>query len=201
MTGQRSPRRPAQRADHDYYPTPPEALHALLSVEKFDGTIWEPACGEGALATELIAAGYAVTSSDLINRGYGIAPVDFLTQSRAWAKNIVTNPPYGSGLADRFIEHALTLTESTGGAVAMLLNLASLCHPLRHGFWTSHPPAVIYGLDALVCWPYGIAREATNHTTQQRYMWCVWRPGSNGQPRFWWLATEEFRHSSIQSYK
>jgi hypothetical protein len=28
------------RADHDIYPTPPEAVRALLSVEAFDGPIW-----------------------------------------------------------------------------------------------------------------------------------------------------------------
>jgi hypothetical protein len=38
------------RADHDYYPTPPEAVRALLGVEQFEGTIWEPACGDGAIS-------------------------------------------------------------------------------------------------------------------------------------------------------
>jgi hypothetical protein len=31
----------------------------------------------------------------------------------------------------------------------MLLNLASLCHPLRHELGTGDPPAVIYALDEL----------------------------------------------------
>jgi hypothetical protein len=30
----------------NFYPTPPEATRALLSVETFDGLIWEPACGQ-----------------------------------------------------------------------------------------------------------------------------------------------------------
>ena len=33
-----------KRAAFEYYPTPPEATRALLSVEKFEGSIWEPAC-------------------------------------------------------------------------------------------------------------------------------------------------------------
>jgi hypothetical protein len=49
------------------------------------------------------------------------------------AKHIVTNPPYGAGLADRFIRQALALTAKTGGKVAMLLNLASLCDNSRDG--------------------------------------------------------------------
>lgn len=35
-----------KRAPFEFYPTPPEATRALLSVETFDGTIWEPACGD-----------------------------------------------------------------------------------------------------------------------------------------------------------
>ena len=122
-----------------------------LSVESFEGEVWEPACGDGALSDALIEAGHAVIASDLIDRGYGYAHVDFLKERSVWAKNIITNPPYGRGFADRFVKHALTLTQQSGGAVAMLLNLMSLCHPLRHDMWTSRPPSAIYALDELVC--------------------------------------------------
>ncbi|MGL1659540.1 hypothetical protein ACSTH1_23845, partial [Vibrio parahaemolyticus] len=37
----------------NFYPTPPEATRALLSVETFDGSIWEPACGKGHIADVL----------------------------------------------------------------------------------------------------------------------------------------------------
>lgn len=36
----------SKRAPFEFYPTPPEATRALLSVEKFEGNIWEPACGD-----------------------------------------------------------------------------------------------------------------------------------------------------------
>lgn len=36
-----------KRIPNEFYPTPPEATRALLSVETFDGSIWEPACGGG----------------------------------------------------------------------------------------------------------------------------------------------------------
>jgi hypothetical protein len=138
-------------------------------------------------------AGHTVISSDLIDRGYGYAPVDFLRQRTSWAKNIITNPPYGRGLADRFVEHALELTSVTGGSVALLLNLSSLCHPLRHDLWTSNPPAAIYALDKLICYPNGNAREAGYKTVQNRYMWCIWRPSRRiTRPRLWWLSVEEF---------
>jgi hypothetical protein len=192
MTNRNDADRRPRRAAYDYYPTPPEAARALLSVERFDGSIWEPACGAGAISKELIAARHAVISSDLIDRGYGIAPVDFLAEQRPRAKHIITNPPYGRGLANRFIEHALTLTRGTGGSVAMLLNLASLCHPLRHTVWTTTPPAALYALDELICWPNGNPDEAGYRTAQHRYAWVIWRPSAPRtslipRPTFWWL--------------
>ena len=86
-----------RRLPNEFYPTPPEATRALLSVETFDGSIWEPACGEGAIAKELAAAGHTVVSTDLVDYGFGIPRVDFLKEIRPRARHIVTNPPYGSG--------------------------------------------------------------------------------------------------------
>lgn len=174
------------RAAHDFYPTPPEGTRALLSVERFAGSIWEPACGNGAISKVLQAHGYAVVSTDLIHRGYGTGGINFLTEQSSRAVNIVTNPPYGRGLADSFVRHALRLTQSTGGTVAMLLNLASLAHPLRHHQWARQPPSAVYILDNLTCWPNGIERGAA---AEQRYCWAIWRPGHQGRPSLWWLST------------
>jgi len=60
-----------RRVSHDFYPTPPEAVRALLSVETFTGSVWEPACGDGAISKVLIEAGFEVVSTDLIDRGFG----------------------------------------------------------------------------------------------------------------------------------
>jgi len=59
------------RAKHEFYTTPPEATRALLSVEEFEGPIWEPACGLGHISDVLETAGHTVQSTDLILRGYG----------------------------------------------------------------------------------------------------------------------------------
>lgn len=174
------------RAAHDFYPTPPEGTRALLSAERFSGSIWEPACGDGAISKVLIAHGYHVVSTDLIPRGYGVGGVNFLTETTTRARNIITNPPYGRGLADAFVRHALRLLEPTGGSVAMLLNLASLAHPVRHSQWVRRPPAVIYVLDELECPPNGIP---ASFPAEHRYCWAVWRPGHKGRPTLWWLST------------
>lgn len=159
-----------KRAAHDFYPTPPEGTRALLSVERFVGPIWEPACGDGAISKVLLSHGCSVVSTDLIYRGFGTGGINFLTQTETRARNIITNPPYGSGLADAFVRHALRLVAPRNGSVAMLLNLASLAHPMRHRQWATRPPAAIYVLDELVCWPNGIE---TNLVAEHRYCWAV----------------------------
>lgn len=181
------------RARYEFYPTPPEATRALLSFEQFDGSIWEPACGRGAISRVLEDAGHEVVSTDLIQRDYGTGGIDFLRETRSRAKHIVTNPPYGRGLADAFVTHALTLIRKTGGAVAMLLNLASLCHPMRHELWINHPPRVIYALDELICWPEGDPALARSSTAQHRYCWVVWKSGAVGATSFAWLSTRHFK--------
>lgn len=174
------------RVPHDFYPTPPEGTRALLSVERFHGSIWEPACGDGAISKVLAAQGYHVVSTDLVHRGYGIGGINFLTETTTRARNIVTNPPYGSGLADAFVRHALHLVAPVGGRVAMLLNLASLAHPMRHHQWTRRPPSNVYILDELTCWPNGVERS---FAAEHRYCWAVWKPGHVGHPTLWWLST------------
>lgn len=175
------------RARFEYYPTPPQGTRALLSVEAFDGPIWEPACGEGHISKVLVSAGYDVVSTDLIARGYGEGDIDFLRETQTRGKHIVTNPPYGRGLGDAFIQHALKLTGETGGKVAMLLNIASLCHPSRHDFWCSNQPARLYALDQLVCWPEGRPDLARATTASHRYVWAVWERGHDGPTAFKWL--------------
>ena len=190
MTGRRAPR----RAPLEFYPTPPEATRALLSVETFDGPIWECACGDGAISRELTAAGHEVISTDLVDRGYGTGGHNFLKSDTPLAKHIVTNPPYGThGLGDAFVRRALIHARKTGGTVAMLLNLRSLANPDRHAKFTKTPPSAIYILDDLTCWPEGKPTSKTARIARQQYYWAVWKPGHTGAPKMWWLSTRDFK--------
>lgn len=116
----------APLAEHrdDFYATPPEAVRALLKVEQFSGTIWEPACGDGAIVNVMREAGHRVYATDLVDRACpeSESRVDFLMeQSPAFHIGaILTNPPYV--LATKFALHALTLAPK----VVMLLRLAFL---------------------------------------------------------------------------
>ncbi|MEO0620495.1 MAG: hypothetical protein AAFZ01_14605 [Pseudomonadota bacterium] len=180
------------RAPFEFYPTPPEATRAFLAAETFDGDIWEPACGQGAIALECEQAGYDVVSTDLADYGFGEAGLDFLKSEVPLAKHIVTNPPYGRGLADRFVRHALAMTAKTGGKVAMLLNLASLCDPERHKSFVARPPVRIYAIDDCVCYPNGDPAQATQHTRRHRYCWMVWEQTPRVTTTFHWLTTAPY---------
>ena len=81
------------REENDFYPTPEKATQSLLNLQKFEGNIWECACGDGAMSKVMIKNGYDVYSSDLIDRGYGETGIDFLKTNKVF-DNIVTNPPF-----------------------------------------------------------------------------------------------------------
>jgi hypothetical protein len=94
------------RVKDDFYPTPNYVIDALLNRETFEGEIWEPACGDGAISKVLKSRGHTVFSSDLIDRNYGDAHFDFLLSHRK-TDNIITNPPFNIGT--KFTVHALDL--------------------------------------------------------------------------------------------
>ena len=183
------PRLSPGRAPHEYYPTPPAATRAFLAAEKFDGSIWECACGEGWMAKEIARAGYDVFASDIADYGYGKAGLDFLNAEIPRGKHIITNPPYGHGLADQFIRKALQMTAITDGKVAMLLNLNALAHPARHASWIKRAPARVYILDDCTCFPQGNPAEATPWTRAHRYCWAVWTSTPAASTELGWLST------------
>jgi hypothetical protein len=100
----------AERND-DFYPTPECAVRALLRVEQLSGTIWECACGDGAIVRVLRQAGHKVIATNLVDYGCpdSTSGVDFLTEHRApdGVDTILTNPPFM--FAAQFVRHALTL--------------------------------------------------------------------------------------------
>lgn len=189
------------REPYDFYPTPREGTLALLSVEQIDGDIWEPACGDGAIARILAGAGYRYVATDLIDRGYGTGGVDFLRETVPRAKHIITNPPYGSGLADAFVWHALKLAAATGGSVAMLFNLASLAHPRRLPLYWRHSPANVYILAELIFRPGSRMHEPPPAIlAAHRYCWVVWKAGHQGTPALAWVSTAPFKPNEQRAW-
>lgn len=113
----------------DFYASPYAALPPLLCAEgkRLPRTIWEPACGNGALVLPLRNRGFTVRATDLHEWGCPDADgqVDFLSAVADRyrpddAFGIVTNPPFG--IVEEFVERAVGLAPY----VALLLRLAFL---------------------------------------------------------------------------
>lgn len=126
-----------ERADKDYYATEPRVTELLTEIERFDGPILEPSCGEGHMTRVLQAAGYEVVSRDLADRGFGEV-ADFLSpENTKWDGDIVTNPPYA--FAQEFVEKALAIIPD-GRKVAMFLKLTFLEGKKRAELFKKSPP-------------------------------------------------------------
>lgn len=116
-----SGRHPLKEHTGDCYDTPPQAVHALLKVERLPSWIWEPCCGKGNIVKVLRSAGHKVVATDIRDRRCPDSfPTDFLKHMTLTSDAIVTNPPYS--LAERFVTAAL----DRAPLVIMLLRLAFL---------------------------------------------------------------------------
>lgn len=169
------------RERDDFYPTPPEATRALLNVEKFEGGIWEPACGDGSISRVLEAAGYEVESTDLIARGYGTPNRDFLLEWQQTADNIVTNPPFKH--AEDFARHSLRRSRRK---VAMLCRLAWLEGKERGKMFRTTPLARVWVFSSRVLMTRA-GMEMSGGGGMIAFAWYVWDHEHSGAPTLGWL--------------
>lgn len=181
--------KPDQRQRDDFYATPRSAIEQLLQVEQFEGAIWEPACGNGAISRVLLDHGYSVFSTDLMERGFGVAGWDFLFEHKmnGHSKHIVTNPPFKLGT--EFARHALNIVPD-GGKVAMLLKIGFLEGPTREDIH-QHLARVWVIRRRVTFLKDGKAFSRSNgkggiHT----YAWFVWQRGHLGPVQLGWLPGE-----------
>lgn len=164
----------------DFFPTPKWATHALLENEKFDGDIWECACGDGAMSEVLATTGQQIVSSDLYDRGYGEGGVDFLLSNRRCA-NIVTNPPFNA--AEGFVEAGVRKADRK---FALLLRLAFLEGANRQRtIFTENPPARVWVFsERITFYPAGAVQKGTGTTA---YAWFVWDTDAAQSTELKWL--------------
>ncbi|TJZ85812.1 hypothetical protein [Paracoccus hibiscisoli] len=201
----RKPKRDAARRAEDFYPTAqPEAIRALFARDgariRECGTVWEPACGDGALVREIRAMGMPCCASDLIDRGCPDSwTADFYTCFRSRGRAIITNPPFSEITArdghGRWLRH--TLDMPGWDYLALLLG------------W-EWPAGKINGLGKLMdeqpfsyCY---LMRWKLDFTGQgqapQRNAWFVWdrrdpRGNGLGDPGFRWLDRVDGRQGEM----
>lgn len=164
----------------DFYPTPEWATVALVENERFDGDIWECACGDGEMSEVLKRTGAEVYSSDLYDRGYGESGIDFLDSNRR-ASNIVTNPPFHS--AEEFVHACMN---QASHKFALLLRLAFLESAARQErVFAKYPPTRVWVFsERITFYPRGAKRAGSGTTA---YAWFVWDKKSLGQTQLQWL--------------
>lgn len=153
---------------------------ALLSVEKFNGDIWEPACGDGAMAKVLESEGYTVIGTDVEPRGYGTT-LDFFMSFSLLANNIVTNPPYR--LLNDFIERAATLQPEK---IALLTKLNAL--------ETIERSRILERTKLTRVWVFRARQNIYRNGIVESdnggmiaFCWLVWEHGYTGKPMIGWI--------------
>lgn len=170
---------PDGRPEHDFYPTPPSGTIALLEQEKFAGKIWEPACGDGAMARVLEMYGYEVVGSDIEPRGYGHVE-DFLHSTELLAPNIITNPPFK--WAQEFAEQGVRLGAEK---MCLLLKINFLEGIDRSVFLAkSRLTKVLVFRRRLTIMRPGQEKRGGGMMT---YAWFIWIKGYAGKPEIGWV--------------
>ena len=171
------------RLGQDFYATPGWVTEALLRHIRFRGSVWEPCCGNGAMSVVLAAHGYDVVSSDIADRGFGTPNVDFLTcrSVPGACRSIVTNPPYGDSGSHKgqtrspkamldFLRHALALTASMQGQLALLVRLQWIAGRRAADVMSAAPFAAVLVLTQRIRW-FDLG-EDTN-VAQHHHAWVV----------------------------
>jgi hypothetical protein len=184
------------RAQHDWYVDQPEATEALLRVERFSGTSWDPACGMGNVPMTMQAACLRVVGTDLIDRGYRqygekLPPLDFLScssvpvwlpRAAAGVANIVSNPPYKAPILRAFVDRALGIASHK---VAFLLPLTFLEGQRKASWLRSTPLARVHVFTWRLSMPPGellLRGEVEPEGGLKCFAWFVWEHGWQGLP-------------------
>ncbi len=179
-----SSRNNGKRQKDDFYPTPTYAVEELLKCEKFNGDIWECACGEGDISEVLKQYNYKVRSTDLIYRGYGEKKSLNFLKSNNITNNIITNPPYKYAL-----DFVLKAKELSTNKIAMFLKTVFLESDKRYDMFQDieYPLKVMYQFSKRVTlYKDGIKMKNSGMIS---YAWFVWDKNYKGKPYIEWIKT------------
>lgn len=190
-----------ERRKDDWYPTgQPEAIRALLArdgerIRKL-GSVWEPACGDGALVRIIREEGIYCVASDLVDRGCPNSFLaDYFTMHVSEAPAIITNPPYNLITArdgkGAWLRH--TLEMPNWRYLALLLGWEWPAGK-QNGFGAlldTNPFSYCY----LMRWKLDFTGEGQ---APQRNAWFVWdRDDPRTEPGFRWLDRDDARQGVL----
>ena len=183
------------RDELDWYVESESCTLALLRAEKFYGTIYDPACGQGNVVEACRSKGLFAFGSDVVRRAEGRDPwftgvCDFLADDLAVVcDSIIMNPPFFKAKGtEAFIRRALTIARHK---VAVFTDVKFLAGGKRAvGLYAEHPPSRVWILSPRPSCPPGEWLKAGNKAGGGTADWCwmVWdltAPASETQIR--WL--------------
>jgi hypothetical protein len=185
-----------EKDPYEFFPTPEGTTRAVLPILDslgFPKDVWENACGEGHISKVLLAAGYRVKSTDLVKRGYGMEGVNFLSQTKALAPAIITNPPFSK--ADEFVSHAITILGIE--YIAMLLPSGIYHAKGRVPMFEAHTPCLI-----MPCtWRIDVTGEGSPTMNVSWYIWTPYEHAAQGYALFRPLTTDEDKPGTYDAAK
>lgn len=171
------------REEDDFYPTPAWVTECLLRHVTFRGPVWEPCCGDGAIAQVVAAHGHEVVATDLEDHGFGRPGVDFYAcrEFPSGCRTLLTNPPYGDGSATRttpnagrflrsFVRHALELASAADGQLALLVRFQWIAGKQAAALISGGPLDTVLVLTRRIMW-FDRGKE-TKHS-QHHHCWVV----------------------------
>lgn len=178
-----------KRKESDNYPTPYALTWEFLQADKANwdtnGSIYEPACGEGRMVTILKACNFMnLQYYDLDRDGK-----DYLLEPQQ-RQYMITNPPYT--LAHEFILKSKRIITDQ---FAMLLPLTYLQGSKRlREVWSDKefPLARIYVFNRFPMLDGHIRQDWKLKTGMQSYMWAVWKKGHTAEPVIRWLDIDNY---------
>lgn len=175
------------RPEADFYRTCPEAVMSLLAVETFDGPIWEPACGDGAISEILQTADLEVYSSDLYDYGYGDETNrDFLTSTAPeGVMNIITNPPFK--LSAEFAQRGAEIVKKTRGKLALLNRLLWLEGVKRKRLFQETRLARVWVFSRRLPMMHRPGYKGKRTTPMVAFAWYVWDYVQLGPTQVRWI--------------
>lgn len=176
------------RAQADFYRSPPNAIALLLDtiaparLVPDGGLILDAGAGDGRLTRPLIEAGYRVRGIELHDRGHhralpietGLDFLDLTLLDSGRPDAIVTNPPYGRGLVDRFLRHAISLLPD-GGELHALMRHNWMTGIRRRDLLPSLRRIII--CRRLNMLPYDREHEDKGHNGQSDFSWYTFQKG------------------------
>jgi hypothetical protein len=182
-----------------HYVEPAWCSERLFEEVKFEGLIWDPACGWGTITTVAKEAGYSVRGSDIVDRKrhklqHNFFKMDFLVEY--WSPlefSIVTNPPF---------DHIEDFARKAIGLGAKQVAMIMLVRRLNAAHWLRELPlSRVLLLTPRPSMPPASWIAAGNKPGggTQDFCWCVLKSGYRGEPRLGWLQRDRDDRAHAQS--